>query len=114
MNKSQLADSASTAEAIDRVLSAEADAREAMRECHEQADRLLETAREDARRILRTANKRASGLDEICNRLIKEKTGMLREKASQVKRTDELDDDDHARLADAVERVAEKLTRIEE
>lgn len=113
MKKNELADSAIAAEAIDRVLSAETEAREAMLECRQQAEQLIETAREDARRISRTANRRASAVNKKCDRLINEESEAMREKARQARGTDELDENDQARLADAVKRVAEKLTRID-
>lgn len=111
--KNQLADGTTAAEAIDRVLSAETQAREAMQECRQEADQIVEAAREDARRILRKANQRAGAVNEKCDRLISEKSEALRAKAHQDRKSDELDDNDQARLTEAVNRVAEKLTRID-
>ncbi len=110
MKNNQNADGHTAAMAIDRVLSAEAEARQAMQDCNEQAEQIVEAAREDARKILRTANQRAGGLHERCDRLIEEEVRTLREQASQHRSSDELEPSDLAQVDDAVARVAARLT----
>ncbi len=110
MKDKQNADSQGAAMAIDQVLAAEAGVRQAMQDCNEQAEQIVEAAREDARRILRTANHRAGGLHERCDRLIEEAVRTLREQASQHRTSDELDPSDLAQVDDAVARVAARLT----
>jgi vacuolar-type H+-ATPase subunit H len=111
MKNNQNADSPGPAIAIDRVLEAEADARQAMQDCDQQAEQIIEAAREDARRIARRANQRAAGLNERCDRLIADKARALREQAQKDRAAEELDPSEVARVDEAVSRVAARLTR---
>jgi vacuolar-type H+-ATPase subunit H len=99
------------AAAIDEVLVAETAAREAMEACRQEAESILEAAREDVRRIARLANQRVSKLHARCDRLMAERIEEIRRAAGQDAVAAELDTADRERLADAVTRLAARMTR---
>lgn len=99
------------AAAIDEVLVAETAAREAMEACRREAEGILEAAREDARRIARLANQRVSKLHARCDRLVTDRIDEIRRAGGEDVLRAELDAADRERLADAVARLAARLTR---
>lgn len=99
------------ATAIDEVLVAETAARQAMEACGEAAEQRLETAREDARRIARRANERVSRLHARCDDIVDARIESIRAAASEEAVRTELNAADRDMLADAVDRLAARLTR---
>jgi vacuolar-type H+-ATPase subunit H len=99
------------AAAIDEVLVAETAAREAMQACRMEAEDILEAAREDARRISRLANERASKLHVRRNELVAARVAEIRAAARKDAVRTELNDADRELLAQAVDRLAARLTR---
>jgi len=100
-----------TAAAIDEVLVAETAAREAMQACRKEAEDILEAAREDARRINRLANERVSKLHARCSELVAAKVAEVRAAAHEDAVRTELNAADRELLAQAVDRLAARLTR---
>ncbi|NGX17058.1 hypothetical protein [Wenzhouxiangella sp. XN24] len=99
------------ATAIDEVLVAETAARQAMEACREAAEQCLEAAREDARRINRRANQRVSRLHAHCDAIVEARIGKIRAAASEEAVRTELNAADRDMLAQAVDRLAARLTR---
>jgi vacuolar-type H+-ATPase subunit H len=102
---------ADAAAAIDQVLAAETAAREAMEACRKEAEAILEAARDDARAIGRRANERISRLHARCDELVRSRVAELRAQASPEAVRTRLDAADRELLAQAVERLAARLTR---
>lgn len=102
---------ADAAAAIDEVLVAETAARQAMEACRKEAEDVLEAAREDARAIARIANARVSKLHSRCDALLAARTAEIRATATQEAVRTELNDPDRDLLAQAVARLAARLTR---
>jgi vacuolar-type H+-ATPase subunit H len=99
------------AAAIDEVLVAETAAREAMQACRREAEDILEAAREDARRISRLANQRVSKLHTRCSELVSIRVAEIRAAAHEEAVRTELNSADRELLAQAVDRLAARLTR---
>ena len=99
------------ATAIDEVLVAETAARQAVEACHKAAEQRLEAAREDARRITRRANRRVSRLHAHCDAIVDARIGQIRAAASEGAVRTELNAADRDMLAQAVDRLAARLTR---
>ena len=99
------------AAAIDDVLVAETAARQAIEACRKEAEANVEAAREDARRIARLANARVSKLHARCDELVATRTREIRAAAREEAVRTELNDADRELLAEAVKRLAARLTR---
>lgn len=102
---------ADAAAAIDEVLVAETAARQAMEACHKEAEDTLEAAREDARRINRIATARVTRLHTRCDELVQARVAGMRAAAGEDAVRTELDATDREMLAQAVDRLAARLTR---
>lgn len=99
------------AAAIDEVLVAETAARQAMEACRNEAEKLLEAAREDARRITRRTTERITRLHANCNELLTDRSAKIRATARDDAVRTELDSTDREMLAQAVDRLAARMTR---
>ena len=102
---------ADAAAAIDEVLVAETAARQAMEACRNEAEDILEAAREDARRTGRLANARISKLHARCDQLVNTRIAGIRAAAREDAVRTELNAADREMLAEAVDRLAARLTR---
>lgn len=102
---------ADAAAAIDEVLGAETDVRQAMDACRQQAEDILEAAREDARRINRLATARVTRLHTRCDELVQARIAAMRAAAGEDAIRAELNATDREMLAQAVDRLAARLTR---
>jgi vacuolar-type H+-ATPase subunit H len=111
MSKNMNQTHSDAAAAIDEVLVAETAAREAMQACRKEAEDILEAAREDARRIGRLANGRVSKLHARCSELVTARVNAIRAAAHDDAVRTELNDADRELLAQAVDRLAARLTR---
>jgi vacuolar-type H+-ATPase subunit H len=98
------------AAAIDEILVAETVARQAMEACRGEAEEILEAAREDARRINRRATERITRLHNRCSELVAAAIADIHSEARVNGVRGELDDEDRALLAQAVNRLAMGLT----
>lgn len=99
------------AAAIDEVLVAETAARQAMEACRTEAEEILESAREDARRINRLATGRVTKLHSRCSELVRSRIAEIRAAAGEDAVRTELNDADREMLAQAIERLAARMTR---
>jgi vacuolar-type H+-ATPase subunit E/Vma4 len=82
-----------------------------MQACRKEAEDILEAAREDARRIGRLANRRVSKLHARCSELVTARVTAIRAAAREGAVRTELNDADRELLAQAVDRLAARLTR---
>jgi vacuolar-type H+-ATPase subunit H len=96
---------------MDEVLIAETAVRQAMEACRQEAETMLEAAREDAREINRRATARVTRLHTRCDELLRSRVAAIREAARQDGIRTELNAADRELLAQAVERLAARLTR---
>ncbi|NGP53747.1 hypothetical protein [Thioalkalivibrio sp. XN8] len=103
--------SSDAAAAIDEVLLAESATRQATEACRQEAESTLEAAREDARRIARTANARITKLHNHCDALVRERIEAIRAGARDEAVRTELNTADREMLREAVDRLANRLTR---
>lgn len=111
MSKKNDPSKSDAAAAIDEVLVAEADARQAMVACRQEAEGILEAAREDVRRINRLANERISKLRARCDQLVAARIAEIRAAAGDNTVRTELNAADREMLTTAVHRLAARLTR---
>jgi len=82
-----------------------------MEACRKEAEDILEAASEDARRIHRLANQRVSKLHARRNELVAARIAEIRAAASKDAVRTELNAADRELLAQAVDRLAARLTR---
>lgn len=101
-------------EAIDRVLSAEREARAAVEECRKQAHRRLSQARAQARRILERGDVRINGLHTRSERTVARTIAALKTETKGLSQEPALDDIQLARLADVVRALAAEITGASE
>jgi vacuolar-type H+-ATPase subunit H len=102
---------ADAAAAMDEVLLAETAVRQAMEACRQEAETMLEAAREDARSINRRATVRVTKLHKRCSELLSTRIAATRDAALQDGIRTELNAADRETLAQAVDRLAVRLTR---
>jgi vacuolar-type H+-ATPase subunit H len=101
-------------EAINRVLDAERQAREAIHRCEQEAAGLLNAARARARRIAERTDARISALHIRCDLDTAQKVADLRAAARQIPKQPVPDRVTVQRLAAAVQTLARRLTYGEE
>jgi hypothetical protein len=110
MSKSSSRTVTDAAAAIDEILVAETAARQAMEACRGEAEEILEAAREDARRNNRRTTQRITRLHNRCSELVATAIANIHAEAGVDAFRDALDDHDREVLAQAVDRLATRLT----
>jgi nucleotide-binding universal stress UspA family protein len=100
-------------DAINLLLEAERQARDAIRRCEQEAAELLNRAREHARRVADRTDARISALHIRCDLEIAQRVAELRAAARQIPRESALDRATAQRLTAAVETLARRLTYTE-
>jgi vacuolar-type H+-ATPase subunit H len=96
-------------EAINHVLRAEADSREAVEACRQQAMETVENSRDKARRIINRIDDRISSLHARSDRSVNERLSQIRQEIADLSHLSELDDDAHARLELAVKLLLDEM-----
>jgi vacuolar-type H+-ATPase subunit H len=102
---------ADAARAMDDVLAAEQEAREAMDACRKEAEQILEAAREEARRIAHLATERITRLHARCDQLAQGQIAQLQAEIQRAAPRAELDASDQVMLEAAARRLAVRLTQ---
>ena len=100
----------SVEEAINRVLEAEKEARQAVENCRSDARRVVNSARVRAGRILERADHRIGFMHRLCEQSVGRRLAELRAEASRIPGEAVLEAEVQERLEGIVRRLAEEMT----
>ncbi|MGD8567008.1 MAG: hypothetical protein PVJ39_02800 [Gammaproteobacteria bacterium] len=113
-NENNNSGSMTAEQAMNVVLKAEADARQAVKQCSAQADTLLQQAREKAQRIAALTDDRISRLHRRCHRAVTDQVNHLQMEQEKNLRASHDDEPDSVAVDEVAGQMAELLTTLNE